>query len=232
MFWPNNSNWFPPNCLLRIQGIVLLTCSHSGEHPNHSIQLVHTLLSPATISILLWLHRDSLQTTLLPTFPYKLSTSQIASVSIHKSPPKQGSLPMPSLQQNPLPIPSPQQSPISIPSPPQELLSILPLSIVLHNFSIHYSTDGLSIHLHDYQQHTDSDLDPIATDDPSTYEYTDSSIYGYTSLFVNDYTDYSGSDVSAHLPPSSGVPSEVSLAISSDSDLLPPSPHKPVKLAQ
>jgi len=135
---------------------------------------------------------------------------------------------MPSLQQNPLPIPSPQHSLIPIPSLPQELLSVPPPSIVLHNLSIHHPTDGLPIHPPDYQQHTDSDLDPITTDDHSAYEYTDSSIYGHTSLSVQDYTNYSGSDVSAHLPPSSGVPSEVSSAVTSDSDL-PPPPHKPAK---
>jgi biopolymer transport protein ExbD len=83
------------------------------------------------------------------------------------------------------------------------------------------------MHLSDHQQPIDDNLDLITTDDPSAYEYTDSPIHDHTSLSVYGHTDYSGSDRSIHLPPSSGVPSEVSSAVTSDSDLPPPPPPSP-----
>jgi hypothetical protein len=82
------------------------------------------------------------------------------------------------------------------------------------------------MHLSDHQQLIDNNLDLITTDDPFAYEYTDSPIYDHTSLSIYGHTDYSGSDRSIHLPPSSGVPSEVNSAVTSDSDL-PPSPPPP-----
>ena len=55
-----------------------VTRSHSGEHSNHWIQLVHTLLPSATISTLSQLHRDSSRIPLLPTSHYKLPTNQLS----------------------------------------------------------------------------------------------------------------------------------------------------------
>ena len=70
---------------------------------------------------------------------------------------------------------------------------------------------------------------PMVVDDPSTYDYTDSSIHDHSEPSACDYTDQSGSGVGTHLPPSSGMPSEVSSAVASDSDLLPLPPSKSLK---
>jgi hypothetical protein len=72
----------------------------------------------------------------------------------------------------------------------------------------------------------------MVTDDPTTYDYTDSSIYDNSELSGCEYTDQSGPGISSHLPPSSGVASEVSSAVTSDSDLPPVPPFKSSKPTQ
>lgn len=71
-------------------------------------------------------------------------------------------------------------------------------------------------------------------DDPSANDYSDSSLQHYSELSAHEYNNQSGSSGQLHFPPSSGVSSEVSPAITSDSDL-PPLPSfessKPVKQA-
>jgi hypothetical protein len=84
------------------------------------------------------------------------------------------------------------------------------------------------MHSPTHQQSTGNDLDMIIAEGPSIPNHTDSLIYDHFNSSVNDHLDYSGSDLSAYLPPSSGVPTEVSSAMASDSDLPPP----PVKQTQ
>lgn len=110
----------------------------------------------------------------------------------------------------------------------QEPLPSIP-SIVLYDFSIHTQADGPSTHSDAHQQYSDGDLDPIIIDDPATYDYTNSSAYDYSELSAYNHADQSGSDISGQLPLSSGVPSEVSSAVTSDSDLPPPPPSLPSK---
>ena len=64
-------------------------------------------------------------------------------------------------------------------------------------------------------------------------DHTDSSIYDQTNSSACDHPNYSGSDIAAYLPPTSNPPTEVSSAMTSDSDLPPPLPHssKPSKQA-
>ena len=63
------------------------------------------------------------------------------------------------------------------------------------------------------------------SDDPSTHDCTESSICEYSEHFVDDDTNQSGSDLN-YLPPSSGISSGVSSAVTSDSDLPIPQPLK------
>jgi len=73
-------------------------------------------------------------------------------------------------------------------------------------------------------------MDQFIIDDPSIHDHTDSSahnhidssIHDWTNPSVYSHTDYSGSDISAYLPPSSNAATEVSSAVPSDSDLPPP----------
>ena len=88
-------------------------------------------------------------------------------------------------------------------------------TIVLHDdFSSCISDNDLAIHSSTHQQSADGDLDMIITEDPSTPDHTNSPVY--------NHSDYSGSDIPPHLPLSSNMPTEVSSAIASDSDLPPP----------
>ena len=87
------------------------------------------------------------------------------------------------------------------------------------------------MHPPDHQQPVDNNPDPVTTDDPSAYDYSDSFIHDHTSLSTYDHTNHSGSDISIY-PLSSGVPSEVSSAVASDSDLPPLPPSKPSKPVQ
>ena len=83
-------------------------------------------------------------------------------------------------------------------------------TIVLHDdTSPHAPENDLATHSFTHQQPSDNDLDMIIAEDPPT----------------PDHPGYSGSDTSAHLPPSSNIPTEVSSAVTSDSDL-PPLPNK------
>lgn len=82
---------------------------------------------------------------------------------------------------------------------------------------------------------TDDDSDLMITDDPMIYPHSDSSAHDpadqselstydladQSDLSVYDYADQSGSGISTHPPPSSGIPSEVSSAVNSDSELPP-----------
>jgi hypothetical protein len=72
------------------------------------------------------------------------------------------------------------------------------------------------------------DSDQMVTDDPTTQDYTESSVYDYSEWSAHDYSDQSGSGISMQYPPSSNVSSEVNSAVASDSDLPQPS-HKASK---
>ena len=86
-----------------------------------------------------------------------------------------------------------------------------------------------------HSQLTDDDSDLMITDDPMIYPHSDSSAHDpadqselstydladQSDLSVYDYADQSGSGISTHPPPSSGIPSEVSSAVNSDSELPP-----------
>jgi len=128
--------------------------------------------------------------------------------------------PASSPKQNPPPISSPHQDPLSISSIHQDPLPISLPAIVLHNDSS--SNDDFAIHSPIYQQSTDDNLDMIITEDPSVPDHTDSSTHDHINLPVYNHSDYSGSDISAHLPPSSNLQTEVNSAVTSDSDLPPP----------
>lgn len=128
-------------------------------------------------------------------------------------------------------MPFQQISPVTT-SPLQESIPTPLPSIILHDCSTHTQVDDHSTF---FQQPTDDDLDPMATDDPAAYDYSDSSIHDNSELSAHDYTDQSVSGISAHFPPSSGMPSEVSSAVTSDSDLPPlpsPAPFKSSKPAK
>ena len=75
----------------------------------------------------------------------------------------------------------------------------------------------------------DEHSDLMITDDPTTYDCSDSSIYEYSGLSVCDDDNQSGSGLSTHLPPSSGISSGFSSGITSDSDPPPPPQPKPSK---
>ena len=63
----------------------------------------------------------------------------------------------------------------------------------------------------------------ITTEDPSVPDHTNSSsTHNHINLPVHNHSDYSGSDISAHLPPSSNLPTQVNSAVTSDSGLPPP----------
>ena len=59
---------------------------------------------------------------------------------------------------------------------------------------------------------------------PSTHDHTDSSIYGCADPSAYNHTDYSGSDIPIHPPLSSNAQTELSSAVTSDSDLPAPKP--------
>ena len=83
-------------------------------------------------------------------------------------------------------------------------------TIILHDdSSSHVSDNDLAACSLIHQQSSGDDIDMVITKDPS----------------IPDHSGYSGSDTSAHLPPSSNIPTEVSSAVASDSDL-PPLPTK------
>ena len=75
-------------------------------------------------------------------------------------------------------------------------------------------------------------MDSKATEDSAAYGYTDLSIYDNSELSADEYTDQSDFGISTHLPPSSGVSSEVSSAVTSDSDLPPIPPSNSSKPAK
>lgn len=83
------------------------------------------------------------------------------------------------------------------------------------------------MHLPDHHQYLDDDLDPISTDDPSIHNHTEDSTHDYISLSAQSHTDHSDSDISGYLPPPSGISSEVSSAVTSDSELSPLPPLPP-----
>jgi hypothetical protein len=85
-------------------------------------------------------------------------------------------------------------------------------AIILHDFS------------HDDDFPMDEDVDPIITNNPTFHDITDSQTYDYSEPSAFNCTEQSGSGISAHPPPSSGGPSEVNSAVTSDSDLPPPPP--------
>ena len=111
----------------------------------------------------------------------------------------------------------PEQDPLPMLPLPQGLLLPLP-SILLHDSPTHFQKDNVSVspQLHTQHQPMDEDLDIMSTDNPTTHDCSDSSIYEYSELSAHDD---SGSGFSMHLPPSSGVSSGVSSVITSDSDL-------------
>ena len=119
------------------------------------------------------------------------------------------------------PISSPHQDPLSISSTHQDPLLISLPAIILHNDSS--SNNDFAIYPPICQQSTDDDLDMITTEDPSVPDHTDSSsTHNHINLPVHNHFDYSGSDISAHLPPSSNLPTQVNSAVTSDSGLPPP----------
>ena len=118
----------------------------------------------------------------------------------------------------PLPDPpkySPEQKSLLIPSPYKDLLSTSPLQ---GSFSMLIP----SITLDDFTTHSaENDLDPFVIDGPSIHDHNNSFIHEYTDPSIYGHADYSGSDISTYLPPSSNVQTEVSSAVTSDSDLPP-----------
>ena len=130
------------------------------------------------------------------------------------------------------PVSSPKQKPLSIPSPHQDSLSMPLPSIILHDFSTHTPADDPVTHSSIHQQSMDDDYDlSIDTDpsihdhtNPSAHDHTDSSIHGYPDPSAYNHTNYSGSDISIHPPLSSNAQTELSSAVTSDSDLPPPKP--------
>ena len=108
-----------------------------------------------------------------------------------------------------------------------------PPSIVVDDFSVYSPFGGstsLPIHSADNGSDSPSTSSPVINDhashstddhtDPSGYDATNSSGYGYTDPSGYDHTDHSGSDLLTHPLLSSNVPTEVSSAVTSDSDLL------------
>ena len=114
--------------------------------------------------------------------------------------------------QDSLPMSSTHEEPLSMPLP----------SIVFHDLPPHIPVDDLAIHSSIHQQSTEDDMDVSITDGLSVPDYTDSSIPDHTNSSAYHPSDYSGSD-SAYLHQPSNVPTEVSSAVTSDSDLPPPS---------
>jgi len=110
------------------------------------------------------------------------------------------------LSPNPLPISPPHQDFFPSFSTSQDSLAMSLPTIILHNnTSPHTPDNDFATHSLTHQQPSDNDLDMIIAEDPPT----------------PDHPGYSGSDTSAHLPPSSNIPTEVSSAVTSDSNLPP-----------
>jgi hypothetical protein len=99
-------------------------------------------------------------------------------------------------------------------------------SITLHDFSTHTPFNVLATHLAAYPQFADDGQDTFITDNSPSHDSTDLSIHNHTdfSIYDSDPPDYSDSDMSPHLPPSTNAPTEASSAAASDSDL----PHSPL----
>jgi hypothetical protein len=97
-------------------------------------------------------------------------------------------------------------------------------SITLHDFSTHTPFNDLAAHLAAYPQSADDGQDTFITDNSPTHGSTNSSIHD-SDPPAYSYTDYSDSDISPHLPPSTNAPTEASSAAASDSDL----PHPPLQ---
>jgi hypothetical protein len=84
---------------------------------------------------------------------------------------------------------------------------VTPPSIILDDFSI--DPDDPSMTLFAHQQSTSDGMEDISfASDPPTCDY--------------NHSNYSNSDITTHLPPSSNAPTEVSSAVASDSELLLP----------
>lgn len=98
-------------------------------------------------------------------------------------------------------------------------------SIIFDDFTSQARVDDFTMDSPIPQESANNDLDIIITDDP-VHDYA-SSIHNHTSPSAY----HSGSDISAHLPPSSHVSTGASSAVSSDLDVLPPSSDflKPVQ---
>jgi hypothetical protein len=132
---------------------------------------------------------------------------------------------------HPLPAPSPalvpEQTISSMTFQPEESLPISLPSILLHGSPFHPQQDNVSPQLPTpiYYQPMDEDS---MIDDPTTYDCTESSMCEYSEYSAYD-TNQSGSGLSIHLPPSSGVSSGISSVVTSDSDLPPPKPYKSSK---
>jgi hypothetical protein len=107
--------------------------------------------------------------------------------------------------------PPTSSQPLPDPASPQHyFLSLSPPSVTLDDFSTNPPFNDPSVSLSIYEESMSEDVGSISytSDDPPTYDY--------------DYSSYSNSDISTHPPPSSNAPTEISSAVASDSDLLPP----------
>jgi hypothetical protein len=116
--------------------------------------------------------------------------------------------------------PPTSSQPLPDPASPQHyFLSLSPPSVTLDDFSTNPPFNDPSVSLSIYEESMSEDVGSISytSDDPPTYDY--------------DYSSYSNSDISTHPPPSSNAPTEISSAVASDSDLLPPQTKssKPIK---